>query len=354
MLLLLACTQSPDDTGVVAVYDDLDKWLCHADKPDDVCSRDLDTTVVEADGSTSVVEHVPAVEPAFDCFYVYPTCSLDQEGNSDWEPGIEEEFLALNQAARFSEVCRVFAPVYRQRTVLALFSDEAEGDLDLAFEDVREAWGHYLANDNEGRGVVLVGHSQGSLMLKRLLAEEIEPDAAQTERIIGAYPIGYAIRPGELQTPMCASEDEAGCVVSYLSYRADDPPDDGVIFAELGEAVECVNPAFGEGPVPLGTVLPTEIPAELAAFVPGGTNPWQEEGPLIDTPFFSVPGLVHGECTDIGDFSYLAVTTEGDPDTPRADDIEGDFLPGWGLHLVDVHLTMTDLVDLAERQHAAW
>ena len=40
--------------------------------------------------------------------------------------------------------------------------------------DVRAAWREYLANHNKGRPFVLIGHSQGSLMLQQLIAHEIE------------------------------------------------------------------------------------------------------------------------------------------------------------------------------------
>jgi len=43
-----------------------------------------------------------------------------------------------------------------------------------------------------------------------------------------------------------------------------------------------------------------------------------------------------------------------DPADPRADDIGGDLTPEWGLHLVDVHLTMGDLVALTRSQAAAY
>lgn len=356
MLLLLACNgSSPDEGAPVSVYEDLEVWLCHPDKTDDVCDDDLDTTLIDADGTMTVVAHVEAADPAFDCFYLYPTCSLDEDGNSDWEPGVEEEFTVRNQAARFSEVCRVYAPVYRQRTIRALFDESLGGDLDLAFEDTREAWLHYLETQNDGRPVVLVGHSQGAGMIKRLLAEEIELDPAQADLLVGAYPIGSVVRSGDFETPMCSSADETGCAVSYLSFRADEPPDENLVFAEVGSEAACTNPAgIGDGSVELSGVYPTEIPDELSAFIPGGSNPWQEEGPEIETPFYEMPGLIQGECVYDGDFGYLAVSVSPDPDAPRADDIAGDFLAGWGLHLVDVSIAMNDLVDLAERQHAAW
>jgi len=42
------------------------------------------------------------------------------------------------------------------------------------YDDVRDAWHHYLEHDNQGRGVVLVGHSQGSFILAELIRQEID------------------------------------------------------------------------------------------------------------------------------------------------------------------------------------
>ena len=36
----------------------------------------------------------------------------------------------------------------------------------LAYRDVAAAWRNYIATKNEGRPFVLIGHSQGSLMLQ--------------------------------------------------------------------------------------------------------------------------------------------------------------------------------------------
>ena len=44
----------------------------------------------------------------------------------------------------------------------------------IAYGDVRAAWREYLAKHNKGRPFVLIGHSQGSLMLQQLIANEIE------------------------------------------------------------------------------------------------------------------------------------------------------------------------------------
>ena len=90
--------------------------------------------------------------------------------------------------------------------------------------------------------------------------------------------------------------------------------------------------------------------------------PWVAPAPQkpVATPFVTVPGLLAGECVKDERGSYLAIRVNADPTDPRADDIKGDLVAGgvrlssWGLHQIDVHLVMGDLLDLVAQQSKAW
>ena len=97
-------------------YADARNWLCRPGQQD-ACVVDLTTTVVSADGKLRREEWKANPNPPIDCFYVYPTVSMDQGGNSDMNPGAEEKSVAAAQAARFNAQCRVYAPMYRQITI---------------------------------------------------------------------------------------------------------------------------------------------------------------------------------------------------------------------------------------------
>jgi len=337
------------------VYDVRENWLCRPDTTDDPCHGDLDTTVIAADGSTTVERHEAAADPPIDCFYVYPTISGDQAMNSDLIPGPEEATTVRNQAARLNSQCRVFAPLYRQVT-LAVITGGTGGSGDrarageIAYGDVLDAWRWYLANENDGRGVVLIGHSQGAGHLNHLIRDEIDPDPDARARLVGAYLLGssVAVPEGEVvggdfqDVPLCTADDETGCVVTYASFRSTSPPPENSFFGRprSGAGVAgCVNPAgIGEGDVELhGT-----FPASAA------------DDPSVTTPFVSFPGLLTGECTSEGGFTFLRVTVHGDPADPRVDDIPGDLTPQWGLHLVDANLAMGDIVAMVGRQADAY
>jgi hypothetical protein len=80
----------------------------------------------------------------------------------------------------------------------------------------------------------------------------------------------------------------------------------------------------------------------------------------INTPFVSLPGLLTAECVSSEKGSYLSVTVHGDPADPRTDDIVGDVVrdgkvqADWGLHLIDVHLAMGNLIDVVRQQSRSY
>jgi hypothetical protein len=158
-------------------YSKPETWLCRAGSGD-ACNADLSTTVIAADGkltreSWSAEPNVPV-----DCFYVYPTVSTELSGNSDMSAGPAEKAVVRIQFARFGLVCRLFAPIYRQVTLTALRAaatgNPIRVDRALAYNDVLDAWNYYLAHENQGRGVILIGHSQGANVLTNLIKQEID------------------------------------------------------------------------------------------------------------------------------------------------------------------------------------
>src|SRR5690349_13484515 len=89
-------------------------WLCKPGANPNPCVGSLQTTVIDPSGQSHVENPRNAKKPKIDCFYVYPTVSEDKSTNSDLSIDPEETAIALYQASRFSQRCRVFAPMYRQ------------------------------------------------------------------------------------------------------------------------------------------------------------------------------------------------------------------------------------------------
>ncbi len=359
-------------------YSNEENWLCYDGNSQGsfssrVCDDNLDSLVVYADASSEIETHLKATSPAVDCFYVYPTASTDIAGNSDLFDGIEENLAALNQAARYSEFCRVFAPVYRQSTLASIFINFIKGDRELAYGDVVDAFDYYLENENNGRGFILIGHSQGSGHLRRIISQTIEPNPALFAKLISAHLIGSSVDVAtgalgvsdfQIVTP-CTTETDTGCVVSFASYRDTDP------FLAAGEGrfglpgldtqALCTNPAaLGGGKVVLDAYFPTaSAPALEERLIKRVDGPYDVPGnrDAITHAFYKMPGFLSGQCVVNEDgVSYLEISMNADPDDPRADDYNGEFTDGegWGLHLIDINMTMGNLVDLGAAQAQSW
>jgi hypothetical protein len=136
---------------------------------------------VRPDGSRVVVPFVPATRPNVDCFYVYPTLDMAMvPGNhTDFTDTTRMRDAARAQAARFGAACRVIVPLYRQITfdTYLVPREEREPRLKAAFADVLDAFRWYLAHLDDGRRIVLIGHSQGAEMVVRLLLALFDGDA---------------------------------------------------------------------------------------------------------------------------------------------------------------------------------
>ena len=362
---------SPAPQATKNDYSDGKTWLCRPGRQD-ACAVDLTTTVVAADGKLTVEKWSSNPKAAIDCFYVYPTVSNDQTPNSDMNAGPEELSVIRAQFARFGSECRVFAPLYRQVTLTALRAGIAGRpmtvDRALGYNDVVDAWKYYLDHDNQGRGVVLIGHSQGSGVLTQLIRNEIDGKPVQ-ERLISALLLGTSVSVPKgkdvggafKQLPVCRSASQTGCVIAYASFRANVPPPANTRFGRVrdeGMTAVCVNPAaLGGGSGALHSYLSSAGRGNGSSAEP---RPWVTPAAPINTPFVSVPGLLTAECVSNDKGSYLSVTVNGNPADPRTDDIAGDVVTGgqvqadWGLHLIDVNLAMGNLINVVRQQSKAY
>lgn len=348
-------------------------WLCRPGLADNPCESDLTTTVASADGTSTTEEASPAEDPPIDCFYVYPTVSGQEGLNADLNIDPEQTAIAIQQASRFSQVCRVYAPMYRQLTLAAITgatgSEAPAGDTTetrvIAYSDVLLAWQDYLDHYNEGRGVVLIGHSQGTMMLTALIAAEIDSDPEARRLLVSALLIGGNVMVatgqdagGDFQNiPACRSADQTGCVVAYSTFL-EAPPSD-TIFGRAdaglqagqwaGKDVEvlCVNPASlsgGTGPL---------LPYWGTAKFPGWIGALTGELPPMATPWVATPGLYTAHCESSGGANWLQVDTTNVAGDERQV-VEQSIGPTWGLHLYDVNIALGNLVELVRQQSAAF
>ena len=360
LFVLLLATPAPAPAQI-STYAKDSSWLCLPGRAV-ACSTPLATTALNPDGYGSTGQSVVAKDPPVDCFYVYPTVSNDRGLNSDMVAGREERLMAQTQFARFASVCRPFAPVYRQMTIASIAAFATGSDVtqagELAYRDVRDAFRQFARERSGGRPFVLVGHSQGSLMLQQLIAREIESDPALARRMLLAIlpgynflvPAGKKVGGTFKSTPLCSREGETRCVLSWTSFREKNVPPAGAIFGfsdRPGMTVACTNPARpgAAGWVPSDSYWYTLSTLPVA----GGPIRWSSEG-APPSPFLRADGLTSLRCVNDGPRSYLSVRTNVDPADRRTDRIGGEvavfgmFLPGWGMHLADLAIAQGDLV----------
>jgi len=352
------------DVGTTAPldYEDRNLWVCAPGNDPDECTRNLDFTVFLPDGTTRIEKHVPAKDPKFDCFYVYPTVDLTGTTNTTNFSDISHVLDALmSQGARFSRLCRVFAPLYRQSAIGSSGgSIGLVGDPALAIGDVEDAFDVYMNEFNQGRKFVLIGHSQGTFMLQALYKSRFEDDEALRSQLISALLVGGGptVPTGEkvggsFQTlPACSAPGETGCVIAYNSFAKEAPPPENAAFGrDAGDQeVICTSPLVLSNNS--GRSRMTYQPKTFATptFVP---NTPEGEFPEFDTPHAGFPEVFHGECVKKNGFHYFEVSLDAPPGDKRAVAPYRNTLTegiGFGLHVADYNLFLDDVIEAVRLQ----
>jgi hypothetical protein len=322
-------------------------WLCKPGAASNRCLElDQDATYVYSDTSYEVKEHIPADSPEFDCFYVYPTVDLREEPGNTEDLTNDELILRplYNQAARFTQLCDMYAPLYHQMTIGSYSLGDELFDSEFfqsAFADVDEAFSEYLRESN-GRPFVLIGHSQGSHMLIELMRQRFDNDLELRERLISALllgPVGVLEVPeGQMvggtfnNIPLWSHASETACIVAFDSLAAGDYANR----APVSQPRPCVNPTeLGGSPGILANV-----------FWPANELPLPE---FITTFWAAYPTVQTAVCEPDG---FLGIGTVANPvaTPPAPPALIQLVLGGNDLHSVDANLAMGDLLRIVATQ----
>ena len=351
--------QEPSPTDTV--------WLCKPGMADNPCAGNLSATVIDADGKTTVEQAVSEKKAPIDCFYVYPTVSLQRTTNANLKIEPEERGVARAEASRFSQVCDVYAPMYPQLTKAAIddpSSISITGEID-AYEGVWHAYLDYMDHYNHGRGVVFIGHSQGAFLLSMLLQAEVDTEPKVLAHVVSAILPGGNITVETGKTtggdfhniPACASPTELGCVVAYSAFSGE--PAEDALFGRIDSPINplrqdsplkmhvlCVNPAsIGGGS---GAALPYLPTSDLTSLV-GSAWPTM----VSETPFVAYPGEYTASCRSSAHANWLEIdrTADRHDDRPSVAAVSSER---WGLHMVDMSIVLGNLVALVRSQSAAY
>jgi Protein of unknown function (DUF3089) len=350
-------------------------WLCRPGQTPDPCQESRKTTVVTYIGDERFAT-VGTSEPSkrrVDCFYVYPTVSEQEGPNANLTIEPQETQVAIDQASRFSQACRVYAPMYPQLTLKAIKGVVTQEDELKAYTGVANAFAEYMARYNRGRGVVLIGHSQGALMLENLIKFEFDGNATLRSKLVSAILLGgnVLVPEGQLEgvtfqnEPLCTAATDTGCVIAYSTFLKE-PPEDSFFGRPTspllggspppGTEVACVNPTLLQQNGGTGDLLPyaptTPFPGEQGGAVPT---------PTASTPWVSTQGVYQAQCKHENGATWLqpsfgaSVTTAAREDLLAHNEVVEELIgPEWGLHLYDVNIALGNLVNTVTAQTYAY
>jgi pimeloyl-ACP methyl ester carboxylesterase len=327
-------------------------WLCRPGLAHDPCTVKPTLTSIAANGTRSIETATPATPSGFDCFYVYPTVSSESTENANLVIQPIERDVAVLQASPFSQLCDVWAPMYRQTTAGDIAAHGIAGlpraAVLTAYRSMLAGWKDFLAHHDDGRPIVLIGHSQGAALLIRLIRRQIDPDASLRRRLVVAIlaggnlqvPSGKTVGATFRHVPLCTKTGETGCAIAWSSFPSEPPesspfgrPGKGVSVqagetTSKGQRVACTDPAaLGGG---TGALEPYFVREQFPALSPAPSTLW-----------VTFPGLYTAHCAHARDVTWLQVdhaSGTGRPVVPQTTS------PGFGYHGADVNLSLGNLL----------
>jgi Protein of unknown function (DUF3089)/IPT/TIG domain len=353
-------------------------WVCKPGLVGNPCESSEEATVELGDGSTSIEQAQPSTNPPIDCFYVYPTVASQFTVNATPELRPEYTQIAIDQASRFSQTCKVYVPFYPQLTLIAITTP---GDVtpkadEIAYGGMLSAFEEYIEKYNDGRGFVLIGHSQGALLLKQLIKERIDSNATLRKHMVSALLMGGNVlvpkgqtEGGDFKTvPACQSAGETHCVVAYSSFLKEPP--EGADFGRVNSPllqtalteeeaskleVLCVNPGSPEHSEQADPMQRYESTTPFPGFL-GVLK--DIRSPSAPTPWVSFPGQYTGQCEHASgahgnSASWLQLNDVG-PTGDAREQIAEVLGPLWGTHLEDVNVPLGNLVALTGLQSTTY
>jgi hypothetical protein len=301
--------------------------------------------------------------PAIDCFYVYPTVSGQRTGNANLHIDPVERSVALHQTARYSQYCRVFAPMYRQLTLAGIGQGKptTAPNPAIALADVRSAFRTYLRKYNHGHGFILIGHSQGSFVLRALIAKDIDRRPSVRRRLVSAILLGgnVLVKKGKdiggdfNHVPACHSARQLGCVIAFSTF--DQPVPTPSLFGRPGagdpkdDVVLCTNPAALAGGSGILDPIDASKPFFSGSILAAGIAALGVPMPHPPTAWWTAPGAFRGHCSSANNAHVLEITPLHGAPTPHPIPT-----PAWGLHLFDANIGLGNLIRIVKTEAAAF
>jgi len=237
-------------------YSSLDNWYAHPEKQD-IADTTPSSKIKESQENAKV-----------DVFYIHPTTYLGPKPHG-WNADINDEELSKkteetaikHQATIFNESGRVYAPKYSQAHYQSYFTSDtiqAKKSFSIAYADVESAFLYFLENFNDGRPIIIAGHSQGTTHGAPLI-KKIFDNTELIDKLVVAYLVGMPIPKDYFSNiPPCENADQIQCFCTWRTLAKDyEPP-----YAANEKNIACINPltwktdtSFAPASLNQGTVL---------------------------------------------------------------------------------------------------
>ncbi len=273
-------------------------------------------------------------------FYLHPTTSFSHEWNAPIDDAERNEatdrHATLPQATAFNGCCDIWAPRYRQanRAVFVHPSSDGELALALALEDVTRAFGVFLEQIGD-RPFWIVGHSQGAVLGRRLLASSVVGTAYE-ERLVAAVLPGGGLtytNLADVGLPVCATPDATRCVLGWNARAPAYVPGDGEMAGVSLEDRVCVNP------LTFSVAAPSAAPSDFQ-----GAVYLDDDEHIVDI------GEVGASCAE----GTLTVTPAPTLPASFGSRILEHWLGDGNLHLVDIPLFYVNIRENAVLRTNSW
>lgn len=186
-------------------------------------------------------------EKEADVFLVCPTIDMKEETNMSLEDeeNIASFLGALNmERGIYEEATTLYAPYYQQAAMMAYDLDQEtrEAILEVAYQDVSNAFAYYLAHYNQGRPIVLAGFSQGADMCYRLMMEYFDEPKLQ-DQLVATYAIGWPLTQEMVdQYPQLKAAQEETDTGVIITFECEDESIDDTFILPAGIQTLSINP----------------------------------------------------------------------------------------------------------------
>lgn len=350
-LALLACVGCEDVPAAPLDYTNPAHWIALPD------AEDVADHVPAGDGLDATTAAAWLVDrqatATADVFYVHPTSYIETFGVdnaplSDRAARAGADEAVLYQASAFNAAGQIYAPRYRQASVITYAVDAGGRNarvLDAALADVTAAFDEFIRRTGD-RPFILVGHSQGGAHLVDVITNRIDGQALQ-KRLVAAYIVGEIVGPDTFKSlDVCAGPHDVGCVVSWATVRDGATPQ---LACGSSEHSECIDYSVNTTAQKVTCVDPISWTAQ-------GSSPASDHrgagpglglgGQVLDG---LTPGLVSTRCDKSGLLRIDDTITAGGITARQMADVDsGDY------HVQDINLFWLDLRINAAERVGAW